>query len=390
MDMVYKTMNFRISIPLVTCFLLGACQNNGGDIEGSAGTTAESGTTGDAGTTSASETQGTQTVTATATVTDSESGTGGMSGGSSTVGGSSEASSGDVSTNAESSSSAVESDSASGDSGGDTSTESSTAGATTGGDTTGGDTTSGDTTSGTGGSTGTATNDGTATGGSTGFGGNTPNCGGDILACNDGTDNDMDGLVDLADPECVSPCDDDESTFATGLPGDNKDCKQDCFFDGNSGSGNDGCVWDLKCDPEQPSDDCKFNGGGGNCDPTPTQECKDNCEQYTPSGCDCFGCCKVVVDGTTYTVFLGDEECSIDTIATCNTCTFNGECGNDCDPAMCELCLGQDPSDLPEECNETPTCPGGEQVCTSNPDGTDNCPTDYFCQVGCCKLIPPG
>ena len=36
------------------------------------------------------------------------------------------------------------------------------------------------------------------------------------------------------------PLDNDESSFATGIPGDNMDaCKQDCFFDGNSGMGDD-------------------------------------------------------------------------------------------------------------------------------------------------------
>ena len=71
-----------------------------------------------------------------------------------------------------------------------------------------------------------------------------------ITQCSDGLDNDGDGKIDLADPECVSPLDNDESSFATGIPGDNKDaCKQDCFFDGNSGMGDDGCEWQLKCDP---------------------------------------------------------------------------------------------------------------------------------------------
>ena len=68
--------------------------------------------------------------------------------------------------------------------------------------------------------------------------------------CSDGIDNDGDGLIDYADPECVGPNDNDESSFATGIPGDNMDaCKQDCFFDGNSGMGDDHCLWQLKCDP---------------------------------------------------------------------------------------------------------------------------------------------
>ena len=93
-------------------------------------------------------------------------------------------------------------------------------------------------------------------------------CEGSILACGDCIDNDDDGLVDLADPECVSPCDDLEDTFATGLPGDNMDaCNQDCFFDGNSGSGDDKCSWDLACDPANP--------GGDKCPYDPDAKCPE-------------------------------------------------------------------------------------------------------------------
>ena len=49
---------------------------------------------------------------------------------------------------------------------------------------------------------------------------------------------DDDDLADSADPECTGPLDDDEATFATGIPGDNMDeCHQDCWFDGDSGAG---------------------------------------------------------------------------------------------------------------------------------------------------------
>ena len=35
-------------------------------------------------------------------------------------------------------------------------------------------------------------------------------------------------------------------------------CKQDCFFDGNSGAGNDGCLWQLKCDPRSINTKCPY------------------------------------------------------------------------------------------------------------------------------------
>ena len=78
--------------------------------------------------------------------------------------------------------------------------------------------------------------------------------------CSDGIDNDGDGKIDYDDPECVGPLDNDESSFATGIPGDNMDaCKQDCFFDGNSGVGDDGCEWQLKCDPMSVENKCPYD-----------------------------------------------------------------------------------------------------------------------------------
>src|SRR4051812_32143406 len=114
--------------------------------------------------------------------------------------------------------------------------------------------------------------------------------------CSDGKDNDGDGLVDYLDPECVGPADNDEGTFATGIPGDNIDaCKQDCFFDGNSGMGDDGCEWQLKCDAANPGKNvgCPYDPSFNNCPATQSQKCINNCRKYVPNGCDCFGCCAV-------------------------------------------------------------------------------------------------
>src|SRR5262245_35450420 len=66
--------------------------------------------------------------------------------------------------------------------------------------------------------------------------------------CSNCKDDDGDKLIDGFDPECTGPLDNDEMTFATGIPGDNKDpVEQDCFFDGNSGAGNDGCNVHVCC-----------------------------------------------------------------------------------------------------------------------------------------------
>ena len=43
-------------------------------------------------------------------------------------------------------------------------------------------------------------------------------CNGTPCRCDNGKDDDGDGLVDGLDPECTGPYDNDESSFATGAP----------------------------------------------------------------------------------------------------------------------------------------------------------------------------
>src|ERR1041385_1729980 len=169
--------------------------------------------------------------------------------------------------------------------------------------------------------------------------------------CTDGKDNDGDVLIDAADPECTGPLDNDESSYATGIPGDNVDQCQDCFFDGDSGQGNDGCAYPSSCfqgvDP----------GGQADCfNCAVSSRCVNYCKPYTPNGCDCFGCCEVTVPGGgTKTVRLS-ATCSIDTIndaTKCQTCVQSTTCVNKCE--TCELCLGK--TTLPPSC--TPSGSGG-------------------------------
>ncbi|MCB9568870.1 MAG: hypothetical protein H6710_16930 [Myxococcales bacterium] len=210
---------------------------------------------------------------------------------------------------------------------------------------------------------------------------------GKVLACGDCMDNDGDGKVDLADPECISPCDDDEDTFATGLPGDNKDpCKQDCFFDGNSGGGKGDCAWDLKCDPMSPGGDkCPYDPNFNNCPDMQSQECLDTCQ--TPNGCDCFGCCTVSVDGMSYDIYLGDPDCKLSDIGSCSLCTKNDQCDDPCMPENCEVCFGQ--TEPPPGCEE-PMCENDMQSCTIDNMGNHDCPEGFFCSTGCCWALIPG
>ncbi len=216
-------------------------------------------------------------------------------------------------------------------------------------------------------------------------------CGATPCACSDGMDNDSDGLTDLADPECVSSWDNDEGSFATGIPGDNRDnACQDCFFDGNSGSGDDGCRVATSC-LEDPSDSSSGEGSCATC--TANDKCRNSCQAYTPNGCDCFGCCTVQLGSGIQKSVLLSNGCSIDgTVTTgCTECVPSATCHNGC--GECELCPGKAAADLPASCAggaadagtpPMPTCDDGQQVCAN--DGA--CPSGQLCQFGCCQLTP--
>lgn len=212
-------------------------------------------------------------------------------------------------------------------------------------------------------------------------------CGTSPCACSNSIDDDMDGLADGLDPECTGPADNDEASFGTGIPGDNRDpfC-QDCFFDGNSGAGDDHCRYATECltggTPTRP-------GCGMDC--TVSMECLDFCRARTPNGCDCFGCCTVAdASGATVDILIGGacSEATLSDPTICPRCTKATDCTNTC--GRCELCPGRTIADLPADCypdggvdGGVPyTCDMGEQVC----DAATPCPAGYYCQFGCCIL----
>jgi hypothetical protein len=305
-------------------------------------------------------------------------------------------------------------------------------GGTAGSGTSGG-TTSGGTTGKGGSGSGAATSGGSSSGGSSATGGSgaTLGNGGDgttignggsttttNTACDNGIDDDGDGLVDGLDPECTGAFDQDEGSFATGIPGDNQDPKwQDCFFDGNSGGGDDGCRYPTSCllgDTAADDSSCEL-----------AQNCIDYCARLTPNGCDCFGCCTVeAADGTSVDIFTVST-CSLDNLSdedACPRCQKSIACDNPC--GECEICPGKTEADLPASCTPPPptgeggnggapdgtggtsgtggspstggtggtggttdtpppvhTCDGGEQVCGT---GLPRCGTGLYCQLGCC------
>jgi hypothetical protein len=212
-------------------------------------------------------------------------------------------------------------------------------------------------------------------------GGTQPVCG--DTECNNCQDDDGDGFTDGADVHCISAADDDESSFATGIPGDNVDSAQpDCFFDGDSGAGNDGCDIDACCllGTCAPGTDC-----------TVSQMCIDFCAPLVPVGCDCFGCCTLCEGDTckdilTFPDSTPDWDCNdlsnINDPLKCPECTKIAGCDTACDTGDgdCILCPGQSPDELPPECNMQNECPDGRQVCSA----TVACPTLQYCSNGCC------
>jgi hypothetical protein len=217
--------------------------------------------------------------------------------------------------------------------------------------------------------------------------------------CNNCEDDDGDGLTDGDDPECTGALDNDEGSFATGIPGDNKDTKwQDCFFDGNSGAGDDGCRFHTCCLLGATGGaDCPVDQNfkpNKNC-PEQTQECIDFCAPLTPPGCDCFGCCTICDPETddcrdVLTNPAVAPDCSLENILdeeACPSCEKNEECGGescDDDPTDCILCPGQTEEDLPDSCDNMNECPGGGQACEP---AVDDCPAGEYCSNSCCVSI---
>jgi len=260
------------------------------------------------------------------------------------------------------------------------------------------------------------------------------NCQNQTYLCGDTIDNDGDGLTDWQDPDCLGPCDNSENGLNLDIPGgDGPACTVDCYWDSNSGSGNDGCYWNHSCDQLSPEGDaCKFDLGANtpgtnlSCEQLLNQQpatCLEVCPKLVPNGCDCFGCCVLYKGGKEYgPVWLGTEDasgnytCTLDKLGApdqntaCAPCTpVNNECYNGC--GKCELCIGKTIDDLPPECfppppmdggppppppdsgtdagvppPPPPQCPTGVQPCGL--PGQDLCAAGFYCITGCCVEQP--
>ena len=213
--------------------------------------------------------------------------------------------------------------------------------------------------------------------------------------CSNCMDDDGDGKIDGFDIQCTGPLDNDESSFETGIPGDNMDAvNQDCFFDGDSGAGNDGCNIHVCCLLGAPNKAaCPIGANKYNpaeCPPpigtgTISQKCIDTCGKLAPPGCDCFACCTLCDPANPtqcYDIATNPNtspNCTTESLADptkCLPCQKVTDCGSPC--GGCVLCPGQ--TMLPPECGGMNQCPDGQLPC-----GTDNsCAAGTYCSNGCC------
>jgi hypothetical protein len=240
---------------------------------------------------------------------------------------------------------------------------------------------------------------------------------GKVYKCGNCLDDDMDGKIDDEDLNCLGPCDNNEAGFDLEIPGNPlSGCNRDCYFDSDSGSGNDKCDWALQCDPETPVRSCcdpnitnlascGHNNNRATCTSPEEQDpqCHQICMPYVPNGCDCFGCCDIrttAAPAEEHWVYIGsfNENQGGKKTGTCNIEAARAGDDQACRPCIplencmkgcgeCQLCLGK--TELPGHCNDPEErCPGGEQACGL--PGDPSCPLFHFCLTGCCVFDIPG
>lgn len=201
-----------------------------------------------------------------------------------------------------------------------------------------------------------------------------PRCSGHVCLCANCVDDDADGLADALDPECAGSRDDDEATYGYGFASSPGKTCDDCYWDGNSGSGNDACSVSTQCSVSGTP----ANGSCATC--APTADCVSRCLAATPNGCDCFGCCEVFdASGTAHHVRLVSTctAANLDDPTACPACLPNAACQNPC--GRCELCPGRTLADLPADCGGV-ACDAPGAPCAA--DGS--CPKGEYCSLGCC------
>ncbi len=228
-------------------------------------------------------------------------------------------------------------------------------------------------------------------------------CGNHLYECGNCIDDDQDGKIDMDDPDCTGPCQNAEDRFVGSIPGQSGPaCSQDCYFDQDSGVGNDDCEWSHKCDPLAPEGSaCAYDPKaklprGETCaaaTATQSDKCRATCGPLTPNGCDCFGCCRIAGAPPVWLGSVDDQgnpSCDLAHAgdpSRCKPCTQVEGCLNPC--AECELCVGK--RALPASCSTaSPTCvaPDGRNLMPCGLPSLAPCVGEVSCITGCCQDLP--
>lgn len=217
-------------------------------------------------------------------------------------------------------------------------------------------------------------------------------CMGQQLTCGNCIDDDADGLTDAQDPECLGACDDTEDRLNFGYVGEGSgNCLIDCYYDRDSGQGNDGCRWDRQCWDTQGADpSCPFDPlrvGSNQCPFNQNAVCQSACFDLRPNGCDSLGCCEFPGFGG---IFVGSHDaagtptCTLQNLADPNACWRCQQQPNDTNLCeSCEVCVGRP---LPGSCSQQ-DCPAGRQLCGQ--PGQASCLPGEWCVTGCCQQTLP-
>ena len=160
--------------------------------------------------------------------------------------------------------------------------------------------------------------------------------------------------------------------------------------------GNDGCVWQLKCDPKTTNAACPYDQAyaqshrsSARCRRRSRRSASTSCRKLTPNGCDCFGCCTVPGRADAVRLVPTCTAADFGDPIKCPRCTQVAQCMTPC--GHCEYCIGK--TTLPADCatdGGTPyTCPEGYIACGQYGVPATQCPTDTTCVTGCCRPIVP-
>ncbi len=222
--------------------------------------------------------------------------------------------------------------------------------------------------------------------------------------CGDGIDDDCDGLIDCADPDCanivcraaVNDCDEAEKCTSGVCPADAKksdgtQCTSSCNATCQTGK----CIGTTSCDDQNPCTVDVCNSTTGQCSHSPVPDssatsCNDGKACTTGDKC-VGGACQGTVACTCDQCHVGqckaDGSCECAAASTSTPCNDGNKCTTSkyCDGAgtcggVAVTCKASDKCHVAGVCDASTGCTN-----PSAPDGTGCGGTGQYCSVGNCS-----